>query len=73
MRTEQLTKYCEPLQKMRFRLAPCKIDLNPSPSNFILMIVPMRLFCCGSVLCCGVEFLCCLKIVYVFIDLVKFG
>ena len=28
-RTEELTKYYEPLQKMRVRLRPCKIDLKP--------------------------------------------
>ena len=41
-RTEQLTKCCEPLQKMRVRLGACK------PSNFLLLIVPRRYFCCGS-------------------------
>ena len=29
MRTEELTKCYEPLQKLRVRLWPCKIDLNP--------------------------------------------
>ena len=29
-RTGQLTKYCEPLQKMRVRLGPCKTGLSPS-------------------------------------------
>ena len=28
MRTEQLTKCCEPLQKMRVRLGPCKTGLS---------------------------------------------
>ena len=28
-RTEELTKCYEPLQKLRVRLRPCKIDLNP--------------------------------------------
>ena len=27
--TEELTKCFEPLQKLRVRLRPCKIDLNP--------------------------------------------
>ena len=27
-RTEELTKCYEPLQKLRVRLRPCKIDLN---------------------------------------------
>ena len=29
-RTEQLTKCCEPLQKMRVRLGTCKTGLSPS-------------------------------------------
>ena len=29
-RTEQLTKCCELLQKLRVRLGTCKIDLSPS-------------------------------------------
>ena len=29
MRTEQLTKYCEPLQKLRVRLGTCKTGLSP--------------------------------------------
>ena len=28
-KTEELTKCYEPLQKLRVRLRPCKIDLNP--------------------------------------------
>ena len=28
-RTEQLTKCCEPLQKMKVRFELCKIDLRP--------------------------------------------
>ena len=28
-RTEDLTKYYEPLQKLRVRLCPCKIGLSP--------------------------------------------
>ena len=49
-RTKQLTKYCEPLQKMGVRLGACKTGLSPPPppSNFILLIVPRRYFCCGS-------------------------
>ena len=49
-RTEQLTKCCEPLQKMRVRLGPCKTGLSPPPppSNFILLVVPRRYFCFGS-------------------------
>ena len=29
MRTEQLTKYCEPLHKLRVRLGICKASLSP--------------------------------------------
>ena len=46
-RTEQLTKSCEPLQKMRVRLGACKTGLSTTPSNFILLIVPRQYFCCG--------------------------
>ena len=44
--TEQLTKSCQPVLKMRLRIGPCKTVL--SPSNFILLVVPRRNFCCGS-------------------------
>ena len=33
-RTEELTKCYEPLQKLRVRLWPCKIDLNPLVTLF---------------------------------------
>ena len=46
--TEELTKYNDPLQKLRVRLWPCKIDLSPPVSNFILLIVTRRYFCGGS-------------------------
>ena len=29
MKTEELTKCCEALQKLRVRLGPCKMDLSP--------------------------------------------
>ena len=53
-RTEQLTKSCEPLQKMRVRLVACKIDLRPpSPfyvldSNFVLFepYIRFHIFTC---------------------------
>ena len=45
--TEQLTKCCESLQKMRVRLGACKIDLGPPVILFL--IVPRRYFCCGSI------------------------
>ena len=39
-RTEQVTKCCEPMQKMRVRLGACKIGLSTtSPSSFILLIL----------------------------------
>ena len=44
-RTEQLTKCCEPPQKLRVRLGICKIDQFKPTSNFILLIVPRRYFC----------------------------
>ena len=31
LRTEQITKCCEPLQKMRLRIGAFKIDLSPPP------------------------------------------
>ena len=48
-RTEQLTKCCKPLQKMRVRLGSCKTGLPPPPpSNFIQLFVPRSYFYCGS-------------------------
>ena len=35
-RTEQLTKCCEPLQKMRVRLGACKTGLSPTPQLFYI-------------------------------------
>ena len=75
MRTEELTKCCELLQKMRVRLELSKIDLPP-PHRVIyitdlskaILLLWFFLF-----LCFGVEFLCCLNLMYVFIILVKFG
>ena len=70
MRTEQLNQCCEPLQKVRVRLGPCKTYLSS----------PVVLYCWsfqGDIsfvdlfdLCFGVEFLCCLKFMHVFIVLV---
>ena len=49
-RTEELTKCYKPLQRLRVRLWPCKIDLSPP-----VIFVPRRYFCGGSfVLCLGV-------------------
>ena len=43
-------------------------------SNFILLIVPRRYFCCGSFCFMSwcLKFLCCWLLMYVFIFLVKF-
>ena len=38
MRTEQLTKCCEPLLKMKVRLGPCKFDLSPQLILYYLSI-----------------------------------
>ena len=71
-RTEELTKCYEPLQKLRVRLWPCKIDLSP-PVTFLILIVPSRYFCGGSFcfMFWGLIFLCCWRLMYVFIFLVK--
>ena len=55
---------------------PVKHVKAPPPSNVILLIIQRRYSCCGSIcLCFGVEFLCCLNFMYVFVFfiLVKFG
>ena len=64
----------EPLQNLRARFGTCKAGLSPAPSSFIFLIFQgdtsvVVLFA----LCFGVEFLCCLNLMYVFIVLVKFG
>ena len=38
----------EPLQQLWVRLGSCKTGLIKPASNFILLIVPRRYFCCGS-------------------------
>ena len=60
-RTEQLTKCCEPLQKLRVSFIPVK----KLASNVILLIVPRRYFCGGSycfmswcLIFCAVDALC---------------
>ena len=73
-RTEKLTKCYEPLQKLRVRLWPYKIDLSP-PVILYLLIVPRRYFCGGSfVLRLGVSKnkMCCWHNMYAFVYLVKF-
>ena len=72
MRSEPLTKCCEPLRKMRLRLGACKIDLSPQVVLLISfqddssVVVPF-------VLCFGVEIVCGLNLLYVFVFLFKFG
>ena len=70
MRTEQLTKCCEPLQKMRVRGGVCKTGLSPPPPPVVLYYSSFQ----GDtsvvvliVLCFGVELLCCLSHMFVFI------
>ena len=73
-RTEQPTKCCEPLQKMRVRLGACKIDLSPPPpSNFMSLIiplmsliVPLRYFCRGFI--CLFVFLFVLDSIFVLFE-----
>ena len=68
MKTEQVTKCCEPLQKIWVRLGACETGLSPllfyttdttGDTSLLVLIV----------LCFGVELLCCLHLtcVYVFI------
>ena len=64
--TEELTKCYEPLQRLRVRLWPCKKN--------VLLIVPRRYFCGGSfcLMSWCLKCLCCWRLMYVFIFLVKF-
>ena len=77
MRTKQLTKCREPLQKLRVRLGTFKIDLSPPVILYLILMVPRCYFCGGS-FCfmswCFVVFfcVCCWRFMYVFIFLVKF-
>ena len=70
-RTEELAKCYEQLQKLRMRLWPCKIDLSPPVT--VLLIVPSRYFCGGSFCFMSwcLKFLCCWRLMCVFIFLVK--
>ena len=72
-RTEQLTKCCEPLQKLRVRLGACKTGLSPPVILYYWSFQGDTSVAVLIVLCFGVEFLCCLSIMCVFIFLVKFG
>ena len=65
MRTKQPTKYFVPLQK-----------LSKPPSRNLLLTVPRRLFCCGSLLpvfSVRVSVMFHLTYMYVHIILVRFG
>ena len=52
-RTEELTECCEPLQKLRVKLWPCKIDLSPPVILYILSfqgdtsVVVLFILCLG--------------------------
>ena len=47
-KTEELTKCYEPLQKLRVRLWPCKIDLNPPvPFQVDTSVVVLFVLCLG--------------------------
>ena len=64
----QVYKCCEPLQKMKMGLGACKTGLSP------LLIVPKSILLLWfKLFCFGVDFLCCLSLMYVFIFLVQFG
>ena len=66
---KQLTKLCEPLQKMGVKLSACKTGF--SSQQFYIIDRSKAIFCCGPIcLCFGLEFSCC---VYVFILLFMFG
>ena len=58
-KTEQLTKCCEPLQKLKVRLWPCKIDLSPPVILYYRSFQDDTTVMVLIVLCLGVEFLCC--------------
>ena len=71
--TEQLTKSCEPLQKLRVRLGTCKIDLSRpvilyywsfQGDTSVGVLIVFVSWC--------INFLCCWSLMYVIIFLVKF-
>ena len=73
-RTEQLTKCYEPLQKMRVMLGPSKTGLSPPPpKDFYITLQGDTSVIVLFILCFGVEYLCCLNLMYVVIVLLKFG
>ena len=69
-RTEELSKCYEPLQKLRVRLRPCKIDLNPLCVTDRSKSILLWWFFLFYVLVFKI-FLCCWRLMYVCIFLVK--
>ena len=66
-------KCYEPLQKLRVRLWPCKIDLSPPVILYYYSFQGDTSVVVLFVLCLGVYFfLCCRLLMYVFIFSVKF-
>ena len=62
----------EPLQKIRVQLGLCKTGLSPSPQLFYITVRSSAVFDISVVvltfaLCFGVEFSCCLNLMYLFI------
>ena len=58
-RTDELTKYHEPLQKLGVRLWPCKLDLSPQVIFYYLSFQCDTSVVFLIVLCLSVEFVCC--------------
>ena len=72
MRTEQLSKCLEPLQKLRVRLGTCKIDLSLPVILYYWSFQSDTSVVVLFVLFLGVFFVCCLRLMYFIIFLVKF-
>ena len=70
-RTEQLTKCCEPLQKLRVRYGTCKTGFSTPRILYYRSFQDDTSVVIHGALCLGVEFLCCLHLMYVFIFLIK--
>ena len=58
-RAEQLTKCCEPLQKLRVMFGTCRSSLSPPVILYFLSFQGDTSEVVLIVLCLGVEFLCC--------------
>ena len=63
----------EPLQKLMERLWSCKTSLSPKVILYHWSFKGDASVVVLTVLCLGVEFLCCLHLICVFILFVKFG